>query len=521
MKSLIKILLSCLLLMSGIVSASVTPLVISSEFKTENWFPLPVDQMESAAVDAALTRLSGFGKFAFLNNSDAGLIKDSGTLNFSVSLVEKAESAKITIKLSMPKNQGTYVATSSISLSNKNYQGIFKALQQLGSDGAAQLSSSLEAISENEKISGKEQKIRNEIFGLNLTMIDIRKSVKALESKNHNGLVMQELSKLDSLISKVDAHHEYVKRSNEATNRKLDTQHEYVKRSDEAINRKLDTQHEYVKRSNEATNEKLDSQHEYVKLTGIENDRKLNAIYSEISKVNVGRNTDNSLPVSKELSKYDHSQLPKLTKAREMKFNMEFNQARLILIDLLSDRRISLAFSKAVNEELKINLPLYEAEILVNEVSTRFVHYLKDDQYKSMVQRANNLYDLAAAVPELSFKKRIEINEKKDRLNLTVNSMTTVALTMKAASLDMLSRLLHDAIFRNRAMRAMNVAGATDFCPSRESIDSLIKKSNMMNPVISYTGEEESCELVLEESTDNKLVYVFNEQGAAYERKPR
>lgn len=75
MKSLIKILLSCLLFMSGIVSAGVTPLVISSEFKTENWFPLPVDQMESAAVDAALTRLSGFGQFAFLNNPDAGLIK--------------------------------------------------------------------------------------------------------------------------------------------------------------------------------------------------------------------------------------------------------------------------------------------------------------------------------------------------------------------------------------------------------------------------------------------------------------
>lgn len=521
MKYLINFISFYLLCVCSAAGAAVTPLVINSEFKTDSWFPLPVDQMESAAVDSALTSISGFGKFAFLYKPDSIQAKNAGTLTFVVSLVEVAESAKITIRLNMPNNKQTYVSTASVSLSNMDYRGIFNALQKVGSDAASKLSSSLESIGSEEKISDKEQSVINQLVWLNLEIIDLRKSKKPAQLQNHNSLVMNELGKLDTIINKIDAHHDYVKKSNEATNRKLDTQHDYVKRSNQEINRKLDTQHDYVKRSNEEVNKKLDTQHEYVKRKDVDNDRKLSAIYSEISKLNVGRNTDNSSPMSKELSKYDHSQLSKFTKSREMKFNLKFHQAKLILLELLSDRKISIAFSKAINEELNINLPLYEAQIIITEVSTQFVKYLKNDEYKVLVKHAEYLYDGVLSQPDLLFKKRIEINQKKDQLNLTVNSMVTVAITMKASSLDMLSHSLRDAFFRNRALSAMNVEGAGGHCPGREKIDAAIKKSKIYAPVLSYKTGGDDCELILAESDDDLLVYVFNEADASYVRKQR
>ena len=110
MKQLIYSLFTLLISAQQFALASVSPVVITSEIVNDSWFPLPLEQMKDAAVDTALTRISETGNFAFLFNPDKARNKAAGALNLKVTLVEPAESAKITIKLNLPNQGGTYVS---------------------------------------------------------------------------------------------------------------------------------------------------------------------------------------------------------------------------------------------------------------------------------------------------------------------------------------------------------------------------------------------------------------------------
>lgn len=458
----------CLLIMAGQAGAGVSPLVVTSEFNNQNWFPLPVEQMKGAAVDTALTRISETGRFAFIYATDGKLPGEAGSLVLKVSLVEPAESAKIVIRLSLPDNQGTYVSSSSISLRNRDYKGIFDALQELGINGAEQITATLKHADNSDVADTRELEIRQQIIDLNLHVIKLSNNISALQQKNHDTAVLEQLGKLDTVISKLDAHHEYVRQSDNEKNLKLD------------------------------------------------------AIYSEIKKLNIGSNTDNRPPSSEELTDYDIAQLPKLKKARKLKFDKKFNEAKGILVDLVTDMRISESFRAAINEELQVNLKLYEAEIVKNDVSGFFMRYLKNDEYKEKIKYVNALYDMVLARKDLNIKTRMEVNRKKDELNITGDSMDTASMAMRTVSLDTLSRSLRDALARHNVYRAMgNSKSGTGNCPNRETINTLMKQSKIEDSVVAYTARDQACELVLEESADKLLVFVFSEVDTTYKHKQR
>ena len=463
----IRYILFCLLLLDSPVNAGVTPVIVTSEFDNDAWYPLPIEQMESAAVDTALTRISKTGRFAYLYKTDSVPSTNPGALHLKVSLIEPAETAKITIRLSLPDSKGTYVSTSSVSLSNKDYKGIFNALEQLGVDGALQLTMSLESEDSAVPIDVNEKAIRDQIIKLNSNIISLDNTIGALQQSNHNNEVIRKLSALDELHKKVEAHHAYVRRSDINKNKKLD------------------------------------------------------AIYQEIKNLNIGSNTDNRPPRGDELTEYDLSLLPELNRASELKFEKKFEEARAVLVDVATDQKISSVFREAVKEELYINIPLYEAEIVVNDTSSLFMRYLKNDEYKSKLQYAGYLYDSVLTQPDLSFKKRIEIRQMKDRLNLTSDSMNSAATALRENSINMLTRSLKNIYVRHNTERAMGFKSAAGPCPSLKKVDTAMKQSSINAPVFAYNTGENRCELILEESSENLLVFVFGDEIASYDRKKR
>lgn len=433
--------------------ADIEPVIVSSEIKNDSWFPLPLEQMKDAAVDTALTKISETGGFAFLYNPDAR--KNIGKLKLKVSLVEPAESAKITIILTLGNQRGTYVSSSSISLSNKDYKGIFKALEKLGKDGAEQIVISLENMESKNKITNEELKLRSLIKALNKKIINLDYSLKESNLKKHNKKVMFELAKLDVIIKKIDRNYEYVKKSDVKKNKKLD------------------------------------------------------AIYIEIQKLNIGQNTDNTPPSSKELTEYDITQLSKLTKSNELKYEKKFEEARILLAAVKKDHNISSVLRVAVNEELKINLPLYEAEVLSNQLSFSFVKYLKNEEYKIKLKNISHLYNRVLTQRELSFKKRVEIREKISNLNLKGDSMKSAANMIHRTTKHSFARNL-DVLMQKHMYMGSKSEGQ---CPNAESVIKEMRKANLSADVISYKDfNKYECKLRLKvHNIKNKYItFVFS-----------
>ncbi len=136
------------------------PYVLATEtrFYNENWFPLPRDQMERAAADPALARLTDSGLFRFVSREQGSV---EGTLKLDVSLVEAAEVAKITIHMDV-ENEGSFAATSSTSLRDLDHQGIFLAFTHIGKDAADGLMAKLTALEKAQRQKAASQDIQKE-----------------------------------------------------------------------------------------------------------------------------------------------------------------------------------------------------------------------------------------------------------------------------------------------------------------------------------------------------------------------
>lgn len=137
--------------------AQAGPYVLATEtrFYNETWFPLPRDQMERAAADPALARLSDSGLFRFVSQGQAAV---EGTLTLEVSLVEAAEVAKIAIHMDV-EGEGSFAATSSTSLRDLDHQGIFLAFAHIGKDAADGLMAKLTAL---EKARAQKSALQNQ-----------------------------------------------------------------------------------------------------------------------------------------------------------------------------------------------------------------------------------------------------------------------------------------------------------------------------------------------------------------------
>ena len=110
------------------------PVVLTAVFENQTWFPLPEKQMRAAAVDSALQELTGAG---LIELSDEGNVL-AGRLEAAVSLVERAESAKITLTFTA-LNVPSLVTTASVSLHGLDHGGIYNALVGVGADAGRKM----------------------------------------------------------------------------------------------------------------------------------------------------------------------------------------------------------------------------------------------------------------------------------------------------------------------------------------------------------------------------------------------
>ncbi len=103
---------------------------LDTSFSNQNWFPLPRGDMRKAAVDSALEEIT---KVKGIEIIQGQLAKESeGLLNIHVSLIEKAEVAKVLVELHI-FNSVSIINTESISLSGKNFKKIYQAIESIGS----------------------------------------------------------------------------------------------------------------------------------------------------------------------------------------------------------------------------------------------------------------------------------------------------------------------------------------------------------------------------------------------------
>ena len=448
--------------------AGIEPVVVFSEIKNDTWFPLPLEQMKDAAVDTALTRISETGDFAFLFNSDKITKKNAGILKLKVALIEPAASAKITIILTLANQGRTYVSSSSISLDNKDYKGIFNALQQLGMDGADQIVMSIGDLQSKNDISNDENEARKNIISLNKKLINLTKSVNdrnlyIKKINNHNSKVMKSLAKLDTIIYKLDKHFEYEKKSD------------------------------------------------------LEKNKKLDEIYVAIQKLNVGVNTNNVLPGSEELTEYDVTQLPKLNQAYDLKYKKKFSNSRKILNEIYKDKKISSLLRSAVKEELNINLPIYEADILKNNLADYFKKPINNNDYYLKLSYIVDLYNNVLKQPDLSYTKRKEIRTYLSKFQVVIDAINASVATSRTAKDEYFLRVLKSIMQRHITNLSVfnGKYSGTGQCPYKSIISKEMEKANINSTIVSYQAiNENECELKVKNFENNLITYIFNEDGA-------
>src|SRR5579859_4163389 len=103
------------------------PVVLTTSFENEQWFPLTKKEMEKSAVDPALQELTAAGLIELVGEDDVM----AGRLEIVVSLVERAETGKVTVTFTARKVP-TQVTTASAALHDKTHEGIYRAMIQIG-----------------------------------------------------------------------------------------------------------------------------------------------------------------------------------------------------------------------------------------------------------------------------------------------------------------------------------------------------------------------------------------------------
>jgi len=130
-----------MLLFLSAVTVHAQPYPVSTEITIRNgdWYPLPEEDMKSAAVDTALAELTRGGLFSIVDGSEVN------KLDLDISLIGPAETAKLTIQVNL-KGQPSFVSTASISVQGMDFQGIYNAFEHIGLVAAQRLNDKTEAL---------------------------------------------------------------------------------------------------------------------------------------------------------------------------------------------------------------------------------------------------------------------------------------------------------------------------------------------------------------------------------------
>lgn len=446
---------SCLFASSA-VHAKVFPVVVHSEFHNDNWFPLSAQDMESAAVDTALSGLSSSKAFAFMLDSEQRRPSDhTGDVYLTVTLVEPAETAKITIRLSLPDNGGTFVSTASGSLSNMGYQSIFRVFENIGRSASGQLNDTLtelgklddDSSSDTDKSLPVEPILELNREFINLQLLDALGEINANVStiNRHNKKVMIELGKLDQIISKLDQHDTFVRKQAAVTERKLDD------------------------------------------------------IYSSIQVLS--QNLGGSLPDKEALTAADVAALTLLEESLRYKYKHAFHEADNRLDDILALPGLSPRVRELVAEEKNFDLPLFEAQVKTTELRLGFMEMRANGSYRDRIMDIRSIYVGLLKQNDPDFKRQVAIKQRLDELMLMSGDMEVVDQYASKAAYQNFKRLM-----MTWESRRMVMGRGKGNCPSGDELKQMVKQAGLLADVHAVKEIQYGCQVVFKRGTKDYVI---------------
>ncbi len=121
-----------------------TPLQVESEIVTDEWYPLPEEQIRTTVMDSALDTITATNQFT-LGGSDGA--RKSARLRARITLVGPERIVQLGLRLDSP-GQPTLVATSSMAVKGVGHQGFFGAFRYVGKQAGTEITDRLAARTE-------------------------------------------------------------------------------------------------------------------------------------------------------------------------------------------------------------------------------------------------------------------------------------------------------------------------------------------------------------------------------------
>ncbi len=474
----------------------VIPLVVSSEFHNDSWFPLPVEQMKAAAVDTALMEISRLQRFAYIYETADSKARN-GSIFLKVELVEPAEIARLNIKLHLPNNQGSFESAASVSLDNKGFDGIYTALESLGRKASESIVLDVRRKYSEQADAGQrsqdQRRVLDELDRMNTNMIMLGDYVKfanqqraistmsELDRQEHNRQVLSELKKLDLILAKLNATHQVA-----VETLKTGQQTQAIAREARDLSRQT---YDAVKKSQD-----------YAVRSDAQQLRKLNAIYDGILKLS--SESAASLPDANTLNKQDVAALEWYEKSLESKYASQFDQARQMLDRAFAIPGQSDRVFEVIRNERDYGLPYFEASILSMHLGRDFQNLNNEHEHKKQIEYIRGLYQDILANNQLSFKQRIEVKNKMDQLLITNEAMDVTIAHMHKNAMHSFKMLLHN--WYSKAM----VFGKQD-CPNETDVAQIIQQSGAPYTLQSISRGE--CKLNMIDNYNNPVVATISD----------
>ncbi|MDH5484549.1 MAG: hypothetical protein OEY43_04860 [Gammaproteobacteria bacterium] len=424
------------------LQADIRPVVIETDFKLAEWQPLPEDKIRSAAVESALGEISKTRQFAFFTTPQPD--QEMGRLKISIQLVEKAETATVSILLQQAGGV-SISSTHSESLKNQYYDGIYKRFQQAGAMAGRKIVEILEShpeagthqdVSHNER--ARVTYLENQIISINNKIIQ-QADKNPVRSEAKLEYILSELRSINSNYGQLA--------------KKEDLQKQGVK-----IDKVLEEVGQLNKKIDNKPNTQINVKQNYV----IENALIGQTIIS--NKSQPGRDDAEARRL------YDEAQ--------ELKLHKKYRQAEINL-----ERAIKLSISADLNslifDELNYSLPMFEAQALAIDLGRNFQVYSQDGQQHAILDRITRIYKMALKNNQHDFQRTRQIQQMLDQ---HVNTSSAMSAVLSAQSrIDF--RMLHQRIEMKLMM--------TGKFPEKLEFEELLKTSGINHKLLAYTLDKE------------------------------
>lgn len=113
----------------------------SIDLRSEDWIPMPVEEMKRAAGDAAFDRLTDAGRLRIAPDATGG------RLAVEIALVGPAQTVGVTMTLDAA-GRPTLVANATLSVRGLDHAGLYRAFRHVGSEAAERLVAKLDLLAE-------------------------------------------------------------------------------------------------------------------------------------------------------------------------------------------------------------------------------------------------------------------------------------------------------------------------------------------------------------------------------------